>query len=112
MVTAYELSGLDLRGTDLVVLSACETGLGEVVDGEGVFGLRRAFRLAGAETVVMSLWKVEDKATEALMVNFYTALKAGKGKAAALREAALNLKKQGYSHPYYWGPFILAGNPN
>ena len=86
--------------------------MGEVENGEGVFGLRRSFQLAGAQTVVMSLWKVADEVTKDLMVDFYTRLKNSEGKAAALRGAALAVKGQaGFSHPYYWGTFILAGNP-
>ena len=77
-VTAEEVALLNLRGTELVVLSACDTGLGQVQVGEGVYGLRRAFVLAGARTLVMSLWKVPDEATQELMVRFYTHLLAGK----------------------------------
>ncbi|NNF57210.1 MAG: tetratricopeptide repeat protein [Rhodothermaceae bacterium] len=113
IATAYELSGLDLRGTDLVVLSACETGLGEIQNGEGVLGLRRAFELAGAETVVMSLWKVPDVATKELMIAFYRALEAGTGKAEALHEAAQAVRADPrWAHPYWWGAFILAGDPH
>ena len=113
IVTAYELSGMNLQGTDLVVLSACETGVGEIQNGEGVFGLRRSFQLAGAETVVMSLWQVADNSTAKLMVDFYEGLDEGKNKVQALRSAALALRSQpGYEHPYYWGAFILSGNPN
>ena len=111
IVTAYELSNMSLQGTDMVVLSACETGLGDVINGDGVYGLQRAFQLAGAETVVMSLWKVSDEATRDLMVNFYSKLNSSeKNKAKALREAVLEIKKE-YPHPYYWGAFVLTGNP-
>jgi CHAT domain-containing protein len=78
---------MDLSNTELVVLSACETGLGEVLRGEGVFGLRRSFILAGAKTLVMSLWKVPDEQTKELMVDFYRKMLAGKPRAEALREA-------------------------
>ena len=91
---------MDLSSTQLVVLSACETGLGDILVGEGVFGLRRAFVLAGAQTLVMSLWKVPDKQTKDLMIAFYTQLLAGKPKAEALREAQLIMKEQ-YPDPYY-----------
>ena len=92
------------------MLSACETGLGHVHVGEGIFGLRRAFMLAGAKTIVMSLWKVPDKQTKDLMVDFHHRLLAGISRADALREAQLEIKKQ-HSHPLYWGAFICQGDP-
>ena len=110
LLTAEDVSGLDLLDTDLVVLSACETGLGEIHVGEGVFGLRRAFVLAGAKTLVMSLWKVPDQQTQELMVDFYGRILAGQGRADALREAQLALKAK-YPDPLYWGAFICQGNP-
>jgi CHAT domain-containing protein len=78
ILTAEDVSGMDLSNTELVVLSACETGLGDVHTGEGVFGLRRAFVLAGAQTLVMSLWKVPDEQTKDLMIDFYNGILAGK----------------------------------
>ena len=110
ILTADDVLGMDLSNTQLAVLSACETGLGEVHVGEGVFGLRRAFVLAGAQTLVMSLWKVPDEQTKELMVDFYKRLLSGKPRAEALREAQLTMKKK-YSDPYYWGAFICQGNP-
>jgi CHAT domain-containing protein/tetratricopeptide (TPR) repeat protein len=108
LVTALELAGLDLWGTQLVVLSACDTGRGDVKLGQGVYGLRRAFLVAGAETVVMSLWKVNDETTRALMEAYYRNLLAGQGRATALREAMRALRlTQG--HPHYWAPFITMG---
>jgi CHAT domain-containing protein len=95
IVTALELAGLDLSGVDLVVLSACETGLGQVADGEGVMGLQRAFHLAGARTTIASLWKVDDDATRALMVEFYRNLWEKKlGKLESLRQAQLTMLRQ------------------
>ncbi len=92
-----------------MVLSACEMGLGDVRVGEGVFGLRRAFVLAGAQTLVMSLWKVPDRATQEMVVEFYMRLLAGGGRAEALRAAQLALRAQ-YPHPFYWGAFICQGD--
>ena len=110
--TALEASQLNLFGTQLVVLSACETGLGEVANGEGVYGLRRAFALAGAETQLMSLWNVSDYGTQSLMARYYENLTAGMGRSEALRAVQLEMIEQGgeYSHPYYWAAFILAGD--
>jgi CHAT domain-containing protein len=102
--------GLDLLATDLVVLSACDTGLGTVRVWEGVFGLRRAFALAGAKTLVMSFWKVPDRQTKDLMLDFYRQLLADKPRAEALREAQHELKKR-YPNPFYWGAFICQGDP-
>jgi CHAT domain-containing protein len=110
VLTALEASGLDLGGTKLVVLSACETGLGQVRAGDGVYGLRRALVIAGAESQVMSLWKVDDKVTRDLMVEFYKRLLAGQGRSAALREAQLTImQRPGTDHPFYWAAFIPAG---
>jgi CHAT domain-containing protein len=110
LLTAEDVSGLDLTATELVVLSACETGLGDIQVGEGVFGLRRAFVLAGAKTLVMSLWKVPDEQTRELMVDFYRRLLAGEGRAEALRQAQLAMKAK-YPDPFYWGAFICQGDP-
>jgi CHAT domain-containing protein/tetratricopeptide (TPR) repeat protein len=108
LTTALELSGMNLWGTQLVVLSACDTGQGDVKLGQGVYGLRRALGVAGAQTVVMSLWKVNDETTRELMVDYYRRLLAGQGRVAALDEAmrALRVKQP---HPYYWAPFIAIG---
>ncbi|MFY0526971.1 tetratricopeptide repeat protein [Archangium gephyra] len=108
LVTALELEGLDLWGTQLVVLSACDTGRGDVRLGQGVYGLRRAFLVAGAETVVMSLWKVNDGTTRTLMEAYYRHLLAGQGRATALREAMLELRRT-QPHPHYWAPFLTLG---
>jgi CHAT domain-containing protein/tetratricopeptide (TPR) repeat protein len=111
ILTAEDVSGLNLLATELVVLSACETGLGEVKTGEGVFGLQRAFTLAGAKTLVMSLWAVDDETTRELMEDFYQRLHNGEGRAAALHNAQQALRKK-HPHAYYWGAFICQGNPD
>ncbi len=110
ILTALEASGLNLWGTKLVVLSACDTGLGEIKNGEGVYGLRRAFVLAGTESLVMSLWSVSDYATREMMTSYYKNLKQGMGRGAALRQAQLEmLKRKGHEHPFYWAGFIQSG---
>jgi len=114
MLTAEDVTGMDLLDTELVVLSACETGLGQIHVGEGVFGLRRAFAVAGARTLVMSLWKVPDKQTQELMVDFYQRILRGEGRAEALRQAqqAMRTREGGkYAHPFSWGAFICQGDP-
>lgn len=111
ILTAYEAAGLDLTGTDMVVLSACETGLGEIFNSQGVYGLQRAFLIAGSRSVVMSLWKIDDQATQQLMVQFYREwLKdPGGSKQNALRQAQFKLRER-FPQPYYWGAFILVGD--
>jgi CHAT domain-containing protein len=135
VLTALEVSELDLRRTELVVLSACETGLGQVAVGEGVLGLQRAFRVAGAKTVIASLWKVDDEATTRLMSRFYENhwTKPDFSLLDCLREAQLWLLQgvtadgdaergairldvqHQYAHPgrlppYYWAGFVLSGD--
>lgn len=109
LLTAEDVSGLNLFGTELVVLSACETGLGQVQAGEGVFGLRRAFVLAGARTVVMSLWQIPDEETVYLMEIFYERLLAGDPPSRALREAQLAMRAR-QPMPFFWGAFICQGD--
>jgi CHAT domain-containing protein/Tfp pilus assembly protein PilF len=110
VLTAYEAAGLDLWGTKLVVLSACDTGVGEVKNGEGVFGLRRALALAGSETQVMSLWPVSDRGARDLMIEYYKALERGEGRGDGLRRVQLEmLKSKGRQHPFYWASFIQSG---
>ncbi|MDO8724034.1 MAG: tetratricopeptide repeat protein [Syntrophales bacterium] len=115
ILTAEKILGLNLRGTDLVVLSACETGVGDVKYGEGVDGLRRAFTQAGAKSLVMSLWEVPDRETKELMVSFYQNLQSGKmNRAEALRHAVLKQRetvkaRYGSDNPYYWGAFVFLG---
>jgi CHAT domain-containing protein len=111
ILTALEASGLNLWGTRLVTLSACDSGIGEVKNGEGVYGLRRAFVLAGAETLVMSLWPVSDYVTRELMTNYYEGLQKGLGRGEALRQAQLaTLRREGRQHPFYWASFIQSGD--
>jgi CHAT domain-containing protein/tetratricopeptide (TPR) repeat protein len=111
VLTALEVAGLNLRGTELVVLSACETGLGDVKVGDGLYGLRRALVIAGSQSQVLSLWIVDDAGTKDLMVKYYQNLKAGKGRHEALREAQMDLlKTPGYEHPYYWASFVPSGD--
>jgi CHAT domain-containing protein len=111
VLTAFEIARLDLWGTKLVVLSACDTGLGEVRRGDGVYGLRRAFVLAGAESQLMSLWPVSDRGTRDLMVSYYKSLMGGEGRGEALRGARLQLlRSRARSHPYYWAGFIQTGD--
>ena len=105
VLTAREISRMDLRGTDLVVLSACETGLGDV-SSEGVFGLQRSFKQAGVQTLVMSLWQVNDEATRYLMTEFYSELLSGKDKRGAFLEAKQKCKVK-YPEPRYWAAFIM-----
>lgn len=108
VVTALEVSGIDLWGTRMVVLSACESGRGEVRLSEGVYGLRRALLAAGAETLVTSLWPVDDATTRDLMLEFYRGLSRGLARTASLDAAASALRRT-HPHPYYWAPFVALG---
>jgi len=116
ILTAEEIASLDLSGVEWAVLSACETGVGDVRAGEGVFGLRRAFQVAGAGTLIMSLWSVEDESTRAWMKALYDGRLVRKlDTAEAVREASLAVMKQrreaGEStHPFYWAAFVAAGD--
>jgi CHAT domain-containing protein len=110
VLTALEVASLDLWGTRLVVLSACDTGIGEVKKGEGVYGLRRALVLAGSETQILSLWPVSDRETGSLMAGYYGRLLKGEGRGEALRQIQLGmLKDPKLRHAHYWGNFIQAG---
>lgn len=110
ILTAEEARSLDLFGTQLVVLSACDTGQGELSAGQGVYGLRRAFLVAGAETLVTSLWQVNDAATGRLMNLYYQKLlRERQGRLAAMQGAMREMRKK-YKHPYYWAPFLVIGS--
>lgn len=112
VLTALELSNMNLGNVDMVVMSACESGLGET-SGEGVFGLQRGFKLAGANTLLMSLWKVDDTATKLLMTEFYKYYLSGKSKQESLRLAQKSLRNSSeFSEPEYWAAFILLDGLN
>lgn len=116
ILTAEEIAGINLEGVDWAVLSACDTGVGEIKVGEGVFGLRRAFQVAGAKTVIMSLWPVEDETTRQWMGSLYQEhFLNGKDTAESVRAASLRILRQRRvksqsTHPFYWGAFIAAGD--
>lgn len=115
ILTAEEISKLDLRGLDLAVLSACQTGLGDIISGEGVFGLQRGFKKAGAKTIIMSLWKVDDDATNLLMKEFYKNYCSGivdKRESLRLAQKAVREYKDEdgnlrFDSPYYWAAFVM-----
>jgi hypothetical protein len=106
ILTAYEVSNLNLSATDLVVLSACETGRGDINNTEGVMGLQRAFKIAGCKQMILSLWKVPDEQTAELMTLFYAAYAQGIDIPVAFRQAQLAMSKR-YDNPYYWAAFVL-----
>lgn len=113
-LASKEISQLDLIGVDLIVLFACESALGDIYDG-GVYGLQRGFKKAGANTILMSLGKVDDEATRILMVEFYRNLMNGKPKLQSLKDAQHNLRKVGngkYDSPKYWASFIMLDGLN
>ena len=107
ILTAYEISQLDLRNTDLVVLSACETGLGQIEGNEGVYGLQRAFKIAGAKHLVMSLWQVPDYQTQELMTAFYRNMLEKEMPVRQALHAAQNEMRQKRYEPFYWAGFVL-----
>ena len=105
VLTAEEIAGMNLTGTDLLVLSACQTGLGEITT-EGVEGLQRGFKIAGVNTIIMSLWEVSDEATEVLMTEFYSLLVKGRTKRVAF-DASVEAVRKKYKSPEYWAAFIM-----
>ena len=108
ILTAEEISKLDMRGLDLVVLSACQTGLGDIISGEGVFGLQRGFKKAGVHTLIMSLWSVDDNATQLMMTEFYSNLTKGMTKREAFLGAQNKVKTTaGFENPRFWAAFIM-----
>ncbi len=113
LLTGLEASLLNLQGTELVILSACDSGAGDVRIGEGVTSLRRAFRIAGAQTVLASHWKVSDQATGLLMTEFMRRWRAGEPRVQAWRKAQLTLlRSERFSNPYFWAAFTLTGQWN
>ena len=111
VLTSFEARELDLSNTELVVLSACETGVGEYVSGEGVYGLQRSILEAGSENIIMSLWKVDDEATRILMTTFYLNwIEKGMTIRESLKHAQISLMQNPkYKSPYYWGAFVMIG---
>ncbi|NQU63135.1 MAG: CHAT domain-containing protein, partial [SAR324 cluster bacterium] len=108
--TALEALTLDLVGTDLVILSACETGVGDIKAGEGVYGLRRAFQEAGAKSVASTLWTISDSGTQQFMTGFYKQILEGEPPQKALREMQLRfINDEDMNHPFYWAPFVMFG---
>ena len=112
-LTALEITKLDWQGTELVVISGCESGKGDIQSGEGVYGLKRAIAVAGARSSLLSLWKVDDRATAAFMKKFYQKLIKGEGRADALAATQKEFRNHsiaGWRHPYVWAAFQLSGD--
>ena len=106
-----EVMGLKMNA-DMVALTACQTGLGKNISGEGTMGMGRAFQYAGAKSVLMSLWSVEESSSVDLVEGFFRNIKEGKNKLEALKLARDEIRKQGYDHPFFWASFILVGEVN
>jgi CHAT domain-containing protein len=106
-----DTTGLNLSGTQLVTLSACSTGLGSQATGEGVYGLQRSLRVAGARSTLLTLWEVDDAATKAFMLTYYRLLKQGVGRAEALQQGQRLIRRNaGWSHPHFWAAWQLSGD--
>jgi CHAT domain-containing protein/tetratricopeptide (TPR) repeat protein len=111
VLTAREIAAIDLHGTKLIVLSACDTGSGELAKSEGIYGLRRAVAIAGAQAQVVSLWKIDDSATSHLMDRYYGELRRGAGRSEALQRTQLEmLHGRQHAHPFYWAAFVHYGD--
>lgn len=107
--TMGEVMNMNL-GADVAVLSACKTGLGKTVSGEGIMGMGRAFQYSGVKSVLMSLWSVESESVNIMTEKYFECLKEGKSNGEALKEARNYVRTLGYEHPFYWAPFILVGD--
>lgn len=105
-----EVAGLKLDA-DIAALTACKTGLGANLAGEGVMSMGRAFQCAGVNTVLMSLWSVEEKSSVALMEQFFKNIKEGKEKIRSWQEAKTHIRKEGFEHPFFWSAFVMVGDP-
>jgi CHAT domain-containing protein len=110
-LTMSEVAGLKMNA-DVAALTACQTGVGVKLAGEGIMSMGRAFQCAGAKTVAMSLWSVSEKSSVMLIQEFFKKLKSGKGKLEGWSDARLALRKAGFEHPFFWGAFVLVGEAN
>jgi CHAT domain-containing protein len=106
-----EVMGLKMNA-DVVALTACQSGLGKALSGEGTMGMGRAFQYAGGKSVLMSLWSVSETSSVKLVEDFFKLVKEGKSKLDALQKARTAIREEGYDHPFFWAPFILVGEPN
>jgi len=107
IVNAYDIANMNLSGVKLVVLSACETGLGTIKNGEGVYGLQRSFKMAGAENILSTLWKIDDEKSAEFMITFYSYLFSGKSIRDAFNHTQKEMRKKYPDKPYYWAGFVL-----
>ncbi len=107
-VRMSEVAGLKMNA-EVVALTACQTGLGKRISGEGTMGMGRSFQYAGARSVLMSMWSVAERSSVTIVENFFRHLKSGKTRLEALRLARSDIRQAGYDHPFFWAPFILVG---